>query len=73
MAYTPGGVKEELCPQPINVMCKANYDLPLYLVVPSHAFHGIVGEIGLDVFQEVKIASVIVYLEREIIESWLTW
>ena len=48
-----------------------NDTTPLYLAIPSHAYHGIFEIAGRFVVKEVKINLLVVNTEKEEIEQWV--
>ncbi len=45
---------------------------PVYLAVPNYAYHGIFKEIGMQIIAEFEINMIVVDLEAEVVEQWIT-
>jgi XisH protein len=45
---------------------------PLYLAIPNYAYHGIFKEIGLAVVNDAAMNLIVVDLDKEVVEQWIT-
>jgi hypothetical protein len=54
-----------------HVLQQSNISDPLYLAVPTTAFHGIFREIALPLLAAYQIRLIVIDLEQEEIEQWI--
>jgi glucose-6-phosphate 1-dehydrogenase len=54
-----------------KVLKSINPSLSIYLAVPTHAYHGIFKEIGMNLVRDENIRLIVINLETEEIEEWL--
>jgi hypothetical protein len=54
-----------------SLLIEKNMDFPLYLVVPSHAYHTIFQRMGMSAIKDNRIKMIVIDLDREEIEQWI--
>lgn len=54
-----------------NLLTQSSNPYPLYLAVPTYAYHGIVKEVGAGVIAETQMKVIVINIDNEVIEQWL--